>query len=189
MGIFGGLVPDQNRTYEASVVLQEVIPTNIWRDLASHWWRYDLVFHCFWGELLDKDKAGDALVDPDTLRKVQSDLNRSLRRGLQTVVNAFDLWTLSGNVLGVTLLDPTVGDDPFEDYVSTLPPVSTPAPSTMSDDAEGTLGPSFEVGPILVNSTNTEITYVSTLDAKIWVRVCREKPRNELFLFIMLLSH
>lgn len=180
--VLSGLEPGEDYlTREAAVVLQEVIPTNIWRDLASHWWRYDLVFHCYWGELWNKDRKGDPLVDPDTLDKVRSDLNRSLRRGLQTVVNAFDLWALSNGVLGVTLLDPTTGDNPFADFVTTLPPVSTPAPS-VAKDVEGTLEP---VGPIMVNLTNEEITYVSSLDTRIWVRVFREKPKNVLIICLL----
>jgi len=157
------------RDYQADVVLQKVVPVNTKRDLATYWWRYDFVFYCFWGGLYPTLK-GQSLEDRDTLHRVESDLNRSLRRGLQAMTYAFDLHAQSNGILGLSLIDPLTSDNAFADVAASLAP--TVAPSVSLDD-DGTIAPTVGGrfgGGTSVNATNVEnATYVSPLNAKIWV--------------------
>ena len=176
-----------NISYAAEVVFQEVLATNIWRDLATHWWRYDFVFYCYWGpQWQPPDRVGLPLDDPIAKRQVQLDLNRSLRRALQLIANSFNLWERSNGVLGITLIDPTTVDNPFEDLVSTLAPVASPAPSSVagSDDTATAMPTQRDKGGRVSNNTpgtsmgawNTKVTFESHLDVRLWVsatkRVC-----------------
>jgi len=157
------------RDYQADVVLQKVVPVKIKENLATYWWRYDFVFYCFWGGLHPSLK-GQSLEDRDTLRGVESDLNRSLRRGLQAMTYAFDLHAQSNGILGLSLIDPLTADNAFADVAASLAP--TLAPSVSLDD-DGTIAPTFVGrfgGGTSSNATYVEdATYVSPLDAKIWV--------------------
>ena len=180
--LFGALSQQNGvEAYAAEVVFQEVLATNIWRDLATYWWRYDFIFYCYWGELWKPDRIGQPLDDPATLRQIQSDLNRSLRRGLQLIDNAFNLWEQSTGVLGLSHIDPTTVDDPFADFLSTQAPFSTPAPT--STPAPSVFGEGDAVTNMPVNigrgsidpGTGTtidldpEVTFQTPLDNQLWV--------------------
>lgn len=100
------------------MVLQDVVTTQIGPDSVhfrgSYWWRYELVFHCFWGSRnRSSNLIGQPIQDTAVLQRVRRDLKGHLQTGVQLITDAFDMHELSHGVLGLSLQDPLTSDDPF----------------------------------------------------------------------------
>jgi len=146
-----------NARYEAQVVHQDTYAENIRRNDASWWWRYHLIFYCFWGDA-DPSKTGQ-LIDETILRKIKVDLYRYLRNGFDTV-RVFGFHEQSHGLLGLAIEDPRTAMIPFVDGPLTDPPTSSPSQisNTNSPRENGDFGVEL-----------ADPTYASPINARLWV--------------------
>lgn len=152
-----------NHKYTADVVLQQIIPTKLRVDLANYWWRYELIFECYWGDAYQKQ--GDPIFEPDMILQIKQELNQYLRLAIQIFSTSFDIYYLSHGILGVSWEDPTTADEPFGLNFATKAP--TPSPVSSRDNFNV---PTFSPTPEAIIIGNEKATYRSPIDAQFWVR-------------------
>lgn len=169
--LFNGSNRHPNPAFQAEVVLQNTTTQIVQRHDASWWWSYQIIFYCFWGNANPR-KSGQPLMNNTTLRKVEQDLNRYLREGIE-IFDSFDFPVLSRGILGLSVIDPRDSATPFQDGPPTEPPKSTPShtpdgfvpvPPTDAEDKK-TRG-SF-------SNTLLHSTYSTPIDSHFWVRCLR----------------
>jgi hypothetical protein len=84
-------VQNAESKYNAMLVHNKTIPNDIVHNPASWWWKYDMVFDCYWGERnhenfnRNNSDVGSKIDDEVTLRKIELDLKRYLAQGIDTL--------------------------------------------------------------------------------------------------------
>jgi hypothetical protein len=119
--------------YRAELVHEHVLPEAIEKKDANWWWKYTLIFHCYYGTGATGITAnptstlaeGTKITDPVELRRIQQELNMLLRQGME-IVATFELLQSSHGIVGFAVEDPRLSNTPFIDGPPTMPPTLAP---------------------------------------------------------------
>jgi hypothetical protein len=172
--------------YNAMLVHNKTIPLDIIHNPSSWWWKYDIVFDCYWGERnqdnfnRNNSSVGSKIEDEITLRKIELDLKRYLALGIDTL-NLFRIQEASHGLLALSQEDPRKSDTPFKDHRITDYPTESPMnvlyddAETASSDTRSTLVPSTSYHSIgaETNEGGESAMYrsdPSPVDPHLWVR-------------------
>lgn len=167
------------------LVHNKTIPVVIIHNPASWWWKYDIVFDCYWGERNQDNfnrnnaSAGSKIDDEIALRKIELDIKRYMAQGIDTL-NLFGIQEASHGLLALSQEDPQESDTPFKDHRITDYPTQSPqnlvydGEVTVSSDTMSTPVPSTPSNSIIadakVGKTADVRNYPVPVDPNIWVR-------------------
>lgn len=175
---------DRTVLYNAEIIHQRTIPSEIKHNPASWWWRYDFIFYCYWGELNEtgfnrnNESFGSPINDALTLDTIKNDLKKYLGEGLETL-SVFDFHESSHGLLGMSQEDPRYSATPFIDStVGGLPLTPAAGPDQNGTAPISSDEPSIPTKPddqtLSKDSSKEEIEefYRTPIDAHQWVSPC-----------------
>jgi hypothetical protein len=173
-------VQNAESKYNAMLVHNKTIPNDIVHNPASWWWKYDMVFDCYWGERnhenfnRNNSDVGSKIDDEVTLRKIELDLKRYLAQGIDTL-NLFGIQEASRGLLALSQEDPRESDTPFKDNRITDYLTESPQDRDTAIGKNTTTSTTAPLSPdpSILESKSGDMSeirnYLLPLDPRIWV--------------------